>query len=117
MVPPPEDHAPERWTGCTFHAASMVATVIPAAEIPTADDTRRATSLDVGFGKAVAAGYVLGFVALGAFFFAVLSWATDTIPFGARVAVAAGIAFWIGVMGGVVMVGRWALRHEDELHG
>jgi hypothetical protein len=80
---------------------------------PTPEDN----TLDVSFGKAVLGGYLLGFLALGGFFFAVLSVATDTIPLVARIGVAAGIAFWIGIMGGVVLVGRWSMRNEEALHG
>ncbi|HEX9259284.1 MAG TPA: hypothetical protein VF855_07080 [Acidimicrobiales bacterium] len=74
------------------------------------------SEVDRTFGKSVAFGYVGGFLVLGLFFFLVMSWAGgDSTPLGARIAVSIGIGFWIGIMGGVVAVGRWAARHEHEI--
>lgn len=95
----------------------MAAVTFPNSVIDDVTAEAADRALDLSFGKAVAGGYLLGFLVLGSFFFAVLSWTTDTIPTIARIGVAAGIAFWIGVMGGVVLVGRWAARNEDRLHG
>jgi hypothetical protein len=72
--------------------------------------------LDKGFSKAVLAGYVVGVVAIFAFTFFALAYAAgDDIPLGARIGAAVGVAGWIGIMGGVVAVGRWSMKHESEI--
>lgn len=87
----------------------------------TLDDTEGGefSDLDRTYGRSVAAGYVGGFAVILTFMIIVLFWATEAwdIPAGAVVASAAAVAVWIGIMGGVVAVGMWATKHEEDLHG
>lgn len=87
----------------------------PAAD-PLGDMTDGFGVLDRGFGRAVVIGYLTGFVAIGLLMVAILLVQTD-LPLGAVIGAAVGVAFWIGVMGGVVAVGLWSGRHERELFG
>jgi hypothetical protein len=74
------------------------------------------STLDRGYGKAVATGYLGGIVVIFGFMFAVLSYAMgDSLSVGGRVLASGAVAFWIGIMGGVVAVGMWAQKHEEEL--
>jgi hypothetical protein len=74
------------------------------------------SSLDRGYGKSVAAGYAGGMLVIFAFMLVVLNRAVgDTMSFGGQALAAAAVAFWIGIMGGVVAVGMWAMKHEEEL--
>jgi hypothetical protein len=71
--------------------------------------------LDTGFGKAVATGYLGGMVVIFVFMFFVINNATDTLSLGVKALISAGVAFWIGVMGGTIAVGMWSMKHEREL--
>jgi hypothetical protein len=73
------------------------------------------SSLDRGYMRSVAFGYLGGVLAIFAFMFLTISVAAPDIPMPAKVGVAIGVAFWIGIMGGVVAVGMWARKHEHEL--
>jgi hypothetical protein len=81
----------------------------------THDDTHEFSAIDRTFGKAVLAGYVGGFLVILAFVFVTLEAVSD-IPPGAAAVSAIAVAFWMGILGGVVAVGRWASKHEDEIH-
>lgn len=73
-------------------------------------------TLDRGFGRSVAIGYAVGFFVILGTVMAILAAQTD-LPFGVILGAAIGVAVWIGVMGGVVAVGVWSMRHEKELFG
>lgn len=79
------------------------------------DDTHAFAPTDREFGKAVLAGYLGGFLVILAFIIVTLEVMAD-IPIGAEVAAAVAVAFWMGILGGVVAVGRWATKHEEEIH-
>jgi hypothetical protein len=109
-------------------APTSTAAPAPSVTVPTAHGATGTTPdplgemvggfgiLDRGFGRAIAVGYVLGFLAIGALMAVILSVQT-TLPLGAVIGASIGVAFWIGVMGGVVAVGMWSGRHEQELFG
>lgn len=81
-------------------------------------DMETFSKLDRGFGTSVFFGYLGGVVVVFAFIFIAMSVAAPDIPMTARVGAAVGVAFWIGILGGVVAVGLWAQKHETELfHG
>ncbi len=81
----------------------------------THDDTHAFAPVDREFGKAVLAGYAGGFVVILLFLFITLEAVSDIPPAAAAVS-AIAVAFWMGILGGVVAVGRWASRHEEEIH-
>jgi hypothetical protein len=82
---------------------------------PLHDDTHAFSSIDQAFGKAIIAGYLGGFLVILAFVFVTLEVMAD-IPIGAEIAAGVAVAFWMGILGGVVAVGRWATKHEEEIH-
>jgi hypothetical protein len=45
----------------------------------------------------------------------VMHYADPDLPWYVQVLVGVVVAFWIGIMGAVVAVGRWSMRHEKEL--
>jgi hypothetical protein len=79
------------------------------------DATHAFGPTDREFGKAVLAGYLGGFLVILAFIIVTLEVMAD-IPIGAEVAAGVAVAFWMGILGGVVAVGRWATKHEEEIH-
>jgi hypothetical protein len=75
-------------------------------------------SLDKGFSKSVLLGYIAGVFCIFLFMFLALNWAAPDIPMGARIGASVGVCVWIGIMGGVIAVGRWTMKHESDLfHG
>jgi len=81
----------------------------------THDSTHAFAKIDRTFGKAVLAGYLGGFLVIMAFIFITLEVYSELSP-GAALASAVAVAFWMGILGGVVAVGRWATLHEEEIH-
>ena len=79
------------------------------------DDTHAFNELDRSYGKAVAAGYAGGFLVIFVFLVVTLAVVGD-IPTPAIVASGIAVAFWMGILGGVVAVGKWAMKHEEEIH-
>jgi hypothetical protein len=82
---------------------------------PLHDETHQFTKLDRSYGKAVLIGYAGGFLVIFAFLVITLVVVGD-IPAIAVVASGIAVAFWMGILGGVVAVGRWAMEHEEEIH-
>ncbi len=73
--------------------------------------------VDRGFGGAVAVGYAGGLIVIFVLMVLVFHNADPSLPWYTQALMAAGVAFWIGIMGGVVAVGKWAQKHEKELFG
>jgi hypothetical protein len=105
-------------TDLAVSVVPVTSPAVPAVEDhveATHDDTHTFSAIDRTFGKAVLAGYLGGFLAIMVFIFITLEVVSDLSP-GAAAASAAAVAFWMGILGGVVAVGRWATLHEEEIH-
>lgn len=105
-------------TDLAVNVVPVTPPAVPAVEDhvePTHDDTHAFSTIDRTFGKAVLIGYLGGFLAILAFIFVTLEAVSDLSP-AAAVASAVAVAFWMGILGGVVAVGRWATIHEEEIH-
>jgi hypothetical protein len=73
--------------------------------------------LERSFFSAVGRGYVLGILVLGLFGFLVTRAVASGWGMGAAIGVGVFVAVWAGVLGAVVMVGRWAMRNEEMIRG
>ena len=74
------------------------------------------SKLDRSYLRSVGIGYLGGVVAIFVFMLINIHLAAPDLSGVTKVAVAIGVAFWIGIMGGVVAVGMWARRNEEQLH-
>jgi hypothetical protein len=73
--------------------------------------------LERSFFGAVGRGYALGIVVLGLFGFFLTRAVASGWGMGAAIGVGVFVAVWAGVLGAVVMVGRWAMRNEEMIRG
>lgn len=74
------------------------------------------SALDRSYLRSVGLGYLGGVLVIFGFMLITIHLANPDLSAATKVAVAVGVAFWIGVMGGVVAVGMWARRNEEQLH-
>jgi uncharacterized membrane protein len=123
-APAQPEHASESEHAAAAEPAGAVEHPAPAEHAAAAehdhtlsDEHKRPTAsqLDRAFGHSVLLGYIAGIVAIFGIMFAMLSYAAPDIPLGAKLGAAAGVALWIGIMGGVVAVGMWARKHEHDI--
>jgi hypothetical protein len=81
-------------------------------------DLETFSKLDSSFGRSVLFGYIGGVVGIFLFILVTLFAVAPDIPTQAKFGAAAGVAFWIGILGGVFAVGAWSAKHESEIfHG
>jgi hypothetical protein len=78
-------------------------------------DRKTFDEVDRTLGAAVVAGYAVGLLVIFGFMVLVMHYADPDLPWYTQVLVGVVVAFWIGIMGAVVAVGRWSMRHEKEL--
>lgn len=74
------------------------------------------SQLDTSYLRSVGLGYLGGVVAIFVFMLITINYAASDLDLGVKIGVAIGVAFWIGIMGGVVAVGMWARKNEEQLH-
>jgi hypothetical protein len=73
--------------------------------------------LERSFFGAVGRGYIVGIVLFGVFGFLIARAEAKGWGVGAAIGVGVFVAFWVGVLGAVVMIGRWAMRNEEAIRG
>jgi len=113
--------------GADDAAGEHLPVVVASTDVDHADLFMGATSpedrewthdpLERSFFSAVGRGYVLGILVLGLFGFLLTRAVASGWGMGAAIGVGIFVAVWAGVLGAVVMVGRWAMRNEDMIRG
>jgi hypothetical protein len=87
------------------------------APAPTEDREWTHDPLERSFFSTIGRGYAVGIVLFGLFGFIVVRTQAPEWGVGAALGVAAFAGFWGGVLGAVVMIGRWAIRNEELIRG
>ena len=73
--------------------------------------------LERSFFGTVGRGYVIGILVFGLFAFAMIRTQAKDWGLGAAIGAAAFVAFFAGVLGGVVLIGLWAMKNEELIRG
>ncbi len=73
--------------------------------------------LERSFFGTVGRGYVIGIIVFGLFAFAMIRTQAKDWGVGAAIGGAAFVAFFAGVLGGVVLIGLWAMKNEELIRG
>ena len=73
--------------------------------------------LERSFFGTVGRGYVVGIVVFGLFALLVTRTQAPDWGIGAAIGGAAFVAFFAGVLGGVVLIGLWAMKNEELIRG
>ena len=73
--------------------------------------------LERSFFGTVGRGYVIGIIVFGLFAFAMIRTQAKDWGVGAAIGAAAFVAFFAGVLGGVVLIGLWAMKNEELIRG
>lgn len=73
--------------------------------------------LERSFFGTVGRGYVIGILVFGLFAFAMIRTQAKDWGVGAAIGAAAFVAFFAGVLGGVVLIGLWAMKNEELIRG
>jgi hypothetical protein len=73
--------------------------------------------LERSFFGTVGRGYVIGIIVFGLFAFAMIRTQAKGWGVGAAIGGAAFVAFFAGVLGGVVLIGLWAMKNEELIRG
>jgi hypothetical protein len=73
--------------------------------------------LERSFFSTVGRGYVIGIIVFGLFAFLLARTQAPDWGFGAALGAAAFVAFFAGVLGGVVLIGLWAMKNEELIRG
>lgn len=94
----------------------MVMTTDPPTPAPEhASPEEAVTAEDIGFGKAILYGSLIGIVVFGVLCFVALRLIDTSISLAADL----GISVWVGVwgglfLGGTIAVGRWSMRQTGH---
>jgi hypothetical protein len=104
--------------------------VVPSAEHdPPLEDTQYTGAHDPGdrewthdplersFFGTVGRGYLIGIIVFGLFAFLLARTQAPDWGFGAAIGAGAFVAFFAGVLGGVVLIGLWAMKNEELIRG
>ena len=73
--------------------------------------------LERSFFGTVGRGYVIGIIVFGLFAFAMIRTQAKDWGVAAAIGAAAFVAFFAGVLGGVVLIGLWAMKNEELIRG
>jgi hypothetical protein len=73
--------------------------------------------LERSFFGTVGRGYVIGIVVFGLFAFLLARTQAPEWGIGAAIGAGAFVAFFVGVLGGVVLIGLWAMKNEELIRG
>jgi hypothetical protein len=73
--------------------------------------------LERSFFGTVGRGYVIGILVFGLFAFVMIRTQAKDWGVGAAIGAAAFVAFFAGVLGGVVLIGLWAMKNEELIRG
>jgi len=73
--------------------------------------------LERSFFGTVGRGYMIGIIVFGLFAFAMIRTQAKDWGVGAAIGGAAFVAFFAGVLGGVVLIGLWAMKNEELIRG
>ena len=73
--------------------------------------------LERSFFSTVGRGYAIGIIVFGLFAFLIARTQAPDWGFGAALGAAAFVAFFAGVLGGVVLIGLWAMKNEELIRG
>ena len=73
--------------------------------------------LERSFFGTVGRGYVIGIIVFGLFAFAMIRTQAKDWGVAAALGAAAFVAFFAGVLGGVVLIGLWAMKNEELIRG
>ena len=73
--------------------------------------------LERSFFGTVGRGYAIGIIVFGLFAFAMIRTQAKDWGVGAAIGGAAFVAFFAGVLGGVVLIGLWAMKNEELIRG
>jgi hypothetical protein len=73
--------------------------------------------LERSFFGTVGRGYVIGIFVFGLFAFLMIRTQAKDWGVGAALGAAAFVAFFAGVLGGVVLIGLWAMKNEELIRG
>ena len=73
--------------------------------------------LERSFFGTVGRGYVIGIIVFGLFAFLLARSQAPEWGMGAAIGAAVFVAFFAGVLGGVVLIGLWAMKNEELIRG
>lgn len=73
--------------------------------------------LERSFFGTVGRGYVIGIIVFGLFAFVMIRTQAKDWGVAAALGAAAFVAFFAGVLGGVVLIGLWAMKNEELIRG
>jgi hypothetical protein len=73
--------------------------------------------LERSFFSTVGRGYVIGIIVFGLFAFLLARTQAPEWGTGAAIGAAVFVAFFAGVLGGVVLIGLWAMKNEELIRG
>jgi hypothetical protein len=73
--------------------------------------------LERSFFSTVGRGYVIGIIVFGLFAFLLARTQAPDWGTGAAIGAAVFVAFFAGVLGGVVLIGLWAMKNEELIRG
>jgi hypothetical protein len=107
-----DEHRPVQITG-QVHAAEAAG----HDEHEPADREWTHDPLERSFFGTVGRGYVIGILVFGLFAFAMIRTQAKDWGLGAAIGAAAFVAFFAGVLGGVVLIGLWAMKNEELIRG
>jgi hypothetical protein len=73
--------------------------------------------LERSFFSTVGKGYLIGIVIFGLFGFAIARTQASEWGVGAAIGMGAFVAVFAGILGGVVLIGLWAMKNEELIRG
>ena len=112
LPPVTDEHSPVQTTD-QAHAAEAAG----HDEHGPADREWTHDPLERSFFGTVGRGYVIGIIVFGLFAFVMIRTQAKDWGVGAALGAAAFVAFFAGVLGGVVLIGLWAMKNEELIRG